>query len=73
MTLVQCPASGLRPPFRLCLNCCGTPGSIKTAQLEFLGYTVSNQAFSERSVFYTRRANLICFPYSRGLVVIEST
>ena len=61
LILARFLASNLHPPCRLCLNCCVTLGSIKTAQLELLGYTVSDQAFRERPMCYTWRDILICF------------
>jgi hypothetical protein len=61
--LAPCPASGLHPPFILWLNCCiPLTGSIKTAELDFLGYTVPNQAFSGRPMLYLVMPTLIVFP-----------
>ena len=62
MTVALRPVSGLRTPLRwLCLNCCES-GNVTTAQLEFLGYTIPNQAFSERPVSILVMPTLSVFP-----------
>ena len=66
MTVALRPVSGLRTPLRwLCLNCCES-GNVTTAQLEFLGYTIPNQAFSERPVSILVMPTLFVFPQFRS-------